>query len=118
MTLVLTAFVEHRHDDGDPARLAGDGVDDTLQVGEMIVGTHRIFGAVHFIGNAVIVHIGDDVDVAAPQRFVENGFSFPVSEALALRRDDKGLASAAAPPLMQVGVDLLDERLAPRHTDH
>ena len=118
VTLVLTALVEHRHDNGYPACLSGDCIYDSLEVGKVVVGAHGILCPVHLVSHAVIVHICDDIHIVTAHRLVKNGFPLAVSESLAFGSDNIGRAAAAAPPFVQIAVNLLDKLLASRHSDY
>ena len=59
---VLSALIEHGHDDRDTACLAVDGGEDALQVGIVIVRTHGDLCAAHFVGDSVVESVDQGSD--------------------------------------------------------
>ena len=105
---VLPPAVKLGHDDGDGASLAAHGLDDPGQVGKVVVRAHAVFIAEKLIGAAVVVDVGDDVDIHAADAVVKQGFRVAGLEAGALGGEHKGVPrfGAHGGPLHQPMVDL------------
>ena len=82
---MLTAFVEHRHDDVDAVRLAADSRDNALQVGIMLVRRHRDFASIELIGALIRAHIADDKQVIAANGIRDHTLAFACTETRAMR---------------------------------
>ena len=70
-SLVLSALVEHGHNDRDTACLTLDSTDDSLKICEMLIGRHGDIITSHLIGNAVVKGVADDHDVKTSDRLLE-----------------------------------------------
>ena len=75
-SLMLPAFVEEGHNDGDPPRLSADSGDDPLQILEMIVRRHTVRMPAERIGQTVVADIDQKIKVGAPDRFLDHRLSF------------------------------------------
>ena len=64
--LVLAALIEVGHDHGDPARLAADGSDHSLEVLIVIIRGHMVHEPEHFVGLTVIDYIREEIEVHSP----------------------------------------------------
>lgn len=115
---MLSALVEHRHDDRNPSCLALDRRDDALEVCEMLVGTHRDGHAVHFISHTVVKGITDDENVLAAHGLVEHCLALARAEPQTLRADNESPVSAVSAPVTQIVVHLRGELLTALHSDH
>ena len=60
---MLTAAIQHGHDDIQPVSLAARGLDQTKQILEMIVGGHGVRLSEQIVLNAVVAHVDDKVQV-------------------------------------------------------
>ncbi len=81
---VLTAFIEHRHDDVDAIRLAADGGDNALEVGVMLVGRHRNVVTVELVGALIRADIADDEQVIAAHGILNHALALAGAEAWAV----------------------------------
>ena len=77
---VLPPFVEHRHDDVDPAGLAVGGGNHPLQVSEMVIGAHRHRHPVHLVGDAVVKAVDQDKNVVAADGLLQCALCLAVAE--------------------------------------
>ena len=81
-SLVLSALIEHGHNDRNTARLTLDSSDDTLEVSKMLVWCHRDIGTSHFICDTVVKGVAEDHNVKTSDRLFE--------QALCLTRSKTG----------------------------
>ena len=72
----LASFVQHRHNDVHAAGLTADGGDDALQVLVVVVGAHGNVHPIHFVGNAVVENVGQDINIMSADGFFERAFGF------------------------------------------
>ena len=127
---VLAAFIEHGHNDVDPASLAADGGDDPLQVLVVVVGAHGDVHAVHLVGHAIVEHIGKDVQIMASNRLLQAALGLAGAEPGALRLQLIGLPAIAdevrvvhhfsvplRTPIHQILVHFSGDLLAALHSD-
>ena len=115
---MLSSLVEHRHDNADAARLAADGADNALEVGEMLVRTHRDCHTVHIVGHAVIKNIRDDINVVAAQRLVDNAFALSAAEAGARNGNQIGSVLIMPAPFLKIGIDFRHKVFTAAHSDY
>ena len=73
---MLTAFIKHRHDNCDAVCFATDCRNDTLQIGIVLIRAHRHGLAIHFVGDAVVKHVGHNKDIIAPHGLGNRRFGF------------------------------------------
>ena len=114
--LVLSALVKHRHDNGNTSRLALYRADYTFKIGIVVIRAFFMRLAAHFVGNAVVEHIADDIKVKSAHRTVYKSLSLAASEARALGADEEALLCTA--PLSDVVIDLCGKALAALHADY
>ena len=105
---VLTAAIQGGHDDGHPMAAAGYGLDQALQVGEMIVGGHVVLHTEQVVGQAVIAGIHHEEDIIAADGFLDQALCIAALEPGAGAVDDEGLLLDAdfLGPGFQMLVDL------------
>ena len=115
--LVLSAFIEHRHDNGNSSCLTADSTDDTLQISEMIIGGHGNLLTVHGVGFAVVEAVGDDINVMSAHGIVKHTLCFAGTESGAVCRDDEVFCVLAFAELMQILIDAINKAVAASHTD-
>ena len=116
--VVLSALIEHRHDDRDSSRLAADGADDALEILIVVVRAHRDSHAVHLVGHAVVEHVADDIHVSAAHGLVNQPLCLARTETGAVCLCDVGLILHMTAPVLDVVVYLCGKRLASAHTDN
>ena len=85
--LMLTAFIQKRHDNVDAVRVCDRHADQSLQILEMIVRRHVIFEPVHLVSEAVVGDIGDDKQVRSSNGFIDNAFGLSGAKARATGTD-------------------------------
>jgi len=124
---MLTAFVEHRHDDVDAVRLAADSRDNAFQVGIMLVRRHRDFASIELIGALIRAHIADDKQVIAANGIRDHTLAFACTETRAVRFQQEAVLIRAVEavellvrggihlPVHQVLVDAASHFLAAVH---
>ena len=78
--LVLAALIEIGHDHGDPARLAADRCDHSLEVLIVIVGGHVVGDPEHFVGLTVIYNICKEIEIHSADRLGKHAFAFTGTE--------------------------------------
>ena len=115
--LVLSAFVQHRHDDGNSSCLTADSTDDTLQICEMVVGRHGNLLTVHGVGLTVVEAVGDDVNVMSAHGIVKHTLCFAGAESGAVCGDDEVFCIFAFTELVQILIDAINKAVAASHTD-
>ena len=81
----------------------------------MVVGAFFVSLTAHFIGNAVVEHIADDVKVKPANRTGDKSLCFSAAETGTLRTDKKALTASA--PFSDVIIDLRGKALAALHPD-
>ena len=79
--LMLTAFVEIRHDHGDPPCLSSHRSDNSFEILIMIVRRHMVFVPAQGIGQTVICHIHKQVKIGSADGFQDNALGLPGAEA-------------------------------------
>ena len=77
---MLTAFIQHGHDDRDTLGFASHGGDDPLQVGEMLIRTHRDPTAEHLIFNIVGTGVTENVHIVTADALFDHALGFTVAE--------------------------------------
>lgn len=89
-TTMLSARVKHRHNHGDTIRFCVCGADDTFEVREMLVGSHRDLLSEEVVSDAVIHRVAYDVEVLASDRLHNHTLSVTARETRAIRLDKEG----------------------------
>ena len=115
---MLSAFIEHRHYNADTASLSAYSTDNALKILEMIVRAHRNRLTVHLVGNAVVKHVANNVNVISSQRLMNGALCFTAAETGARRIDKEGAFGIVATPLLQVGIDLCCKVLTSTHSNY
>ena len=115
-SLVLSALVEHRHNNGNSARLTFNCANDTLKISEMLVGGHGNSGTPHLIGDAVIKGVTDDHDVKTSDRLLEKSLCLTRTEAGAINLYEIGFIGTSA--FSEVVVNAISKSLATLHGDY
>ena len=116
---MLTAFVQHRHNHGNTARLALDSSDNAFQVLEMIVRAHRNLDTAHIVGNTVVEAIGNDVYIPSAHRLMDQSLCLAGTETGAICIDHvcSRFIAVVVAPFLQVSIDLIHKLLTAAHTD-
>ena len=83
-SLMLSAFVQKRHNNADSFCFSCSGRDDSLQILIMVVRRHVVFVAAYFIGETVIADINENIQVGAADRIIDMSFSFSGAESRAV----------------------------------
>ena len=60
-SLMLTALIQERKDNGDALRLAGSSGDETLYIGINVIRGHMILMSADRVFQTVIQHIGNNI---------------------------------------------------------
>ena len=115
-SLVLSALIEHGHNDRDTARLALDSSDDTLEVCEMLVGGHRDISASHLIGDTVVKGVADDHNVKTSDRLLKKCLCLTRAEAGAIDLYEIGFVSVAT--FSEIIVNAVGKSLASLHCNY
>ena len=68
---MLAAAVQAGHNDADAVGAACNGLDQTHQVLEMVVGREMVLIAEQLVGNAVVARIDEDIQVVATGRSLD-----------------------------------------------
>ena len=113
---VLSAFIEHRHDESQSASFAADRADHTLDVHKMIVGAHRNLLTIHFVGYAIIENVRENISIMTAKRFVNDRLTFTGAEARAFRVYEIRIGLIVA-PFVQIRIHLGKECVAAFHAD-
>jgi hypothetical protein len=87
--------------------LAAGGLDNPLEIHEMVVRRHGVLFAEHFVGAAVVPNIDQNEQVVAADAGFDNPLAVSGGEPGAFRLHHKGVVGAAAfvRPFGQVCVD-------------
>lgn len=85
-TLVLAALVEEGHDYGNAPGLASHSRDEAFQILKVVIGRHVVFVAAERVGEGVIAHVHQNIQIVSPDRFIDNAFCLPGTEAGSLGR--------------------------------
>ena len=88
---MLTAAVQAGHDDGAAVAFTGSRLDQTLQVGEMIIRRHMVHTAEQLVGQAVVAGVHHKIQVIAAQTFLDETLCVTGLEAGADAGDDEGV---------------------------
>src|SRR5699024_9479929 len=110
---VLTAAVQAGHNDRHAVCLARHSLDQTLEVGEVVVRGHMVLVPEQLVRHAVVARVHHDEDVIAPHRILDHALGVAALEAGALAGDDKAplLHAALCSPPHQVAVDQVGQFL-------
>ena len=85
---VLSALIEHGHNDRDTACLAAHCGNYSLQVLIMVIGAHVVLIAVHIICNAVIEAVAYDIYIMTSYGLVNDRLCLACTEARAMHMCD------------------------------
>ena len=110
---MLAAAVQAGHDDRHAVCLAGHGLDEALQVCEMVVGREVVLVAEQVVGHAVVARIDNDEDIVAADGLLDQALCVAALEAGALAGDDEAilLHTGRLCPLDKVSVDEVGQLL-------
>ena len=92
---VLTAFVQHRHNNVDTTSFTTDCSDDTFDVLEVVIWAHWNFHAVHIVGHTVVEYIAYDENIMATSGFQNGTFCFTGAETWAFGFQQVGITDVA-----------------------
>lgn len=108
---VLPSAVEGGHDDGHPVGTARHRLNQTLQVGKMIVRGHMVFVTEQIIGQGVVAGVNHEEHVVAANGIPHQALGVAALEPGAITGDDKGFLRNAnfLRPVNQVAVDELGQ---------
>ena len=118
LSAVLSALIEHGHDDGDSSCLTRNSSNDALKVGVVVVGAHGNGHAVHLVGNAVIENVTDDVHVLSAHGLLDQRLSLARTESGASDVDKIRVVRTKSVPVLEIIVNLFCDFLASAHADH
>ena len=88
---MLAAAVQAGHDDADAVGTAGDGLDQTHQVLEVVVRGEVVLVTEQLVGNAVVARIDKDIQVVAAGGRLDKTLGVAGLETRAVGRDDEGV---------------------------
>ena len=88
---MLTAAVQAGHDDRHTVCLAGHGLDQALEVGEVIVRGHVVLVVEQLVGHAVVAGVHNDEDIVTTHRLLHQALRVAALEAGAVAGNDKGI---------------------------
>ena len=88
---MLAAAVQAGHNDADAVGAACNGLDQTHQVLEMVVGREVVLIAEQLIGNAVVARIDENIQVIATGRSFDQALCIAGLETRAIRLDNEGV---------------------------
>ena len=110
---MLAAAVQAGHDDRHAVCLAGHGLDEALQVCEMVVGREVVLVTEQVVGHAVVARIDNDEDIVAADGLLDQTLCVAALEAGALAGDDEAilLHTGRLCPLDKVSVDEVGQLL-------
>ena len=88
---MLAAAVQAGHDDADAVGAAGNGLDQTHQVLEVVVRGEMVLIPEQLIGNAVVARIDEDIQVVAAGGRLDETLCVAGLETRAVGRDDEAV---------------------------
>ena len=88
---MLAAAVQAGHDDADAVGAAGNGLDQTHQVLEVVVRGEMVLISEQLIGNTVVARIDEDIQVVAAGGRLDETLCVAGLETRAVGRDDEGV---------------------------
>ncbi|EFB76105.1 hypothetical protein SUBVAR_05891 [Subdoligranulum variabile DSM 15176] len=88
---MLAAAVQAGHDDADAVGTAGNRLDQTHQILEVIVGREVILVPEQLVGNTVVARIDEDKQIVAAGRGLDQALGITGLKTRAIRRDDERL---------------------------
>ena len=86
---VLAAFIEIRHDYIDAPGFSAHCRNHPLQILEMVIRGHSVGITADGIGETVIAHVHQNVNIIPPDRFIQHSFGLSGAETGNLGMDDK-----------------------------
>ena len=112
-TTVLPSAVQTGHNDRHAVSSAGNSLNQTLQVREMVIGGHMVLLTKQVVGQAVITGIHNEENVVTPNGLLDQAFGIAALETRAVAVNEKCfLLNANFPcPCTQVTINQIGQLL-------